>query len=342
MRPPCDVLLAYERAGHCTLRNLLPAANVESLVPAIDAAYAAQQLQVHKQKLRVLLGEEVLEQAEKQARDERTLLAVLRKHMAALPAGSAPFLQGFNLWRASADIAALACSPAIAGTAAALLGAPRVRLYQDALFVKRPGDGPTHWHSDLAMAPLDTNSFVTCWLPLQTVPAEIDGGSALVFANGSHRDVALHYWHGDPSTAADCSGRGYSESVAERLEVGDSTWHHGWALHCAGANQRRQPRRALALSFFADGATRLGREARRAVHTEDAESYDAWIDEVKPGRAARHRLLPLVWSDGRAQRIELPTPTAAASAPARAQRATRRPRAPGGASKGAFGKARTR
>ena len=33
--------------------------------------------------------------------------------------------------------------------------------------MKRQGDGPTHWHSDLGMAPLDTNDFVTMWLPLQ-------------------------------------------------------------------------------------------------------------------------------------------------------------------------------
>ena len=98
-----------------------------------------------------------------------------------------------------------------------------MRLYQDSLFLKRPGDGPTHWHSDLTMAPLDTNAFVTCWLPLQTVPREADGGSALVFASGSHRDVALHYWHDE---GADCSARGYAEVAAsEPLEVGHEDWN---------------------------------------------------------------------------------------------------------------------
>ena len=53
--------------------------------------------------------------------------------------------------------------------------------------MKRVGDGETHWHADLAMAPLDTNALVTCWIPLQPVPAEASGGSGLVFAGGPHR-----------------------------------------------------------------------------------------------------------------------------------------------------------
>lgn len=293
-----DALLAFERVGHCTHRGLLPPQRLQALQPSIDAAYASQQLAVHRQKLRVLAGNDALVAAEKEAaRADKPLLAVLRRRLAALPDGCAPFLQAFNLWRDDPDIAVLASE--VAGTAAELLGARRVRLYQDALFVKRPGDGPTHWHSDLGMCPLDTNSMVTCWLPLQPVPAERDGGSGLVFASGSHRDVALHFWHGDPSEAADCSQRGYPESEAGALALGDATWHHGWTLHCAGANGLRAPRRALALSFFADGATRLATDAKRAVHAEDAESYSAWIADVRPGAPARHRLLPVVWDGGK-------------------------------------------
>lgn len=51
--------------------------------------------------------------------------------------------------------------------AAQLLGVPRVRLYQDSIFTKRSGDGPTLWHSDLNMAPFDTNDFVRTHTPLE-------------------------------------------------------------------------------------------------------------------------------------------------------------------------------
>ena len=308
MRLDAHSIVAFERLGHCTTHGLLKASLVQSAVPAIESEYESQALDVHRQKLRVLVGEKQLATIERSAADDKHRLAAMRKALANLPDGSAPFLQLFNLWRTSPEIAALAGSPALAGTAAALLGATRVRLYQDSLFVKRPGDGVTQWHSDLGMAPLDTNGFVTCWLPLQPVPAEADGGSGLVFAPRSHRDVALHYWHGDPNEAVDCSARGYAESDAAALAVGDATWHHGWTLHCASPNLMRKPRRALAFSYFADGATRLGPDARRAPHAEDAESYAAWLGDVPRGAPARHELLPVVWDEGKggAQKLALP------------------------------------
>ena len=305
--------LSFERTGHCAVQGLVPPTLVQQSIPAIDTAYTSQELSVHRQKLRVLIGAEGLATIEREAgvRDERKMLAHLQHRLDELPEGSAPFLQGFNLWRHSADVAALACHPAIVSTAASLLGATRLRLYQDSLFVKRPGDGCTHWHSDLAMSPLDTNEFITVWLPLQPVPAEADGGSGLVFADGSHRDVALHYWHGDPAEAVDCSTRGYAESEAGALAVGDATFHHGWTLHCASPNGRRTPRRALAFSYYADGAPRLAKGARRAPHGEDEDSYSAWLRDVPPGAPARHALLPLVWdgAKGGAQRIAVPGAT---------------------------------
>ena len=54
------------------------------------------------------------------------------------------------------------------------------------------GFGETNWHSDANMVPLDTNRFVTLWLPLRPLRED---DAALVFASGSHRDFALPYWH---------------------------------------------------------------------------------------------------------------------------------------------------
>jgi hypothetical protein len=87
-------------------------------------------------------------------------------------------------------------------------------LLQDCVFLKQPGFAETNWHSDLRMAPLDTNDFVTAWIPLRP----LQGGqqdSGLTFAVGSHRDFALPFWHdlqgrdlGDRGYKLDDTGRG--------------------------------------------------------------------------------------------------------------------------------------
>lgn len=237
--------------------------------------------------------------AKARSSEPSALLSILEEMILEMEEGEAPFLQAFNLWRKSEAIAALVSSPELTSAASQLLGVDRVRLYQDSLFVKRPGDGETHWHADLYTSPLDTNSFVTVWLPLQPVPPEDEGGSGLVFASGSHRDLALHFWHGDPDYQTDCSDRGYRETELEDgLEVGDSTWHHGWTLHCASPNDLESSRRALAVSYFADGAIRL-HSPRRKPHTEDGESYAEWLADTQPGDAAIHEMLPLVWDISR-------------------------------------------
>lgn len=66
-------------------------------------------------------------------------------------------------------IRALAFSKRLAGMAAQLLHVKRLRLYQDCVFVKQPGFTETNWHSDASLSPLDTNDFVTAWIPLRPI-----------------------------------------------------------------------------------------------------------------------------------------------------------------------------
>lgn len=84
-----------------------------------------------------------------------------------------PFMQVFNSWKHNKALASIALSPQLGRIAAELLNVPSVRLYQDAIFVKRSGDGPTQWHSDLSMAPFDSNFLVTVWIPLHFVPSTV-------------------------------------------------------------------------------------------------------------------------------------------------------------------------
>lgn len=182
-----------------------------------------------------------------------------------------------------------------------------MRLYQTCGFVKEPGHGQTNWHSDLRMAPFDTNDFVTAWVPLRDMGGGPDD-SGLLFAARSHRDFALPFWRARQELEAeDLSSRGYELCPQGAMALGDVSFHHGWLLHAAGGQPRgSRPRAALAVCYFLDGAVvRGGGSGGEGVgammrgEDEDAESVADWISQVKPGAAARHPLLPVVY-DGRA------------------------------------------
>ena len=172
------------------------------------------------------------------------------------------------------------------------------------------------------MVPLDTNAFVTAWLPLRSLRA---ADAALAFASGSHRDFALPYWHNEEGLQAGLQARYEVESYAP-LALGDATWHAGWTLHSAPEQPASEPARvALAASYFADGARRLTsrcdgiasqpnergafatapqltharrRHLRRKPHAEDAATYAEWLPSIREGAPARHAALPLVYDAG--------------------------------------------
>ena len=130
--------------------------------------------------------------------------------------------------------------------------------------------------------------------------------------------MALPFWHGDPRALPDLGGRGYEEGSAGALALGDASWHHGWTLHCAPPNALATPRRALAASFFVDGAPRLETrggaassgggdgDGARVPDDEDLESHAEWLGAVRPGAPARHALLPVVWPPQQSQQPRRP------------------------------------
>ncbi len=78
----------------------------------------------------------------------------------------------------------------LGAVAAQLLGEKRVRLYQDCVFLKEPGFTPTNWHSDLPLSPLDTNSFLTAWIPLRPLKVRFQG--VLLMKCTSRCECMLH------------------------------------------------------------------------------------------------------------------------------------------------------
>lgn len=173
---------------------------------------------------------------------------------------SVPFLQYFNTWRDLPNVKKFVTSQnGIADLARTLLDVPNIKLYQDSLFHKRYNDGSTPWHSDARMAPFDTSTMITVWIPLQDIPCLKEGGTGLMFVDKSHSDFALPFWNrvprGDIGTADDyedlSGGIKFTESreferLGERysygngdngvkhympMKIGDCTVHAGWTLH---------------------------------------------------------------------------------------------------------------
>lgn len=281
MRP--REVLAFAEAGHTMLPGFLGAREVLAMQRAVRAAMGGRELEAKRHTLRLGLGMDWAAAA------ALTREEVERHFGERLQNGrsEASFLQYFNLWRESAALRDAALHSGMGAAAAALLGVRRVRLYSDALFVKRPGDGVTDWHTDMEHVPLGTDAFLTFWVPLQPVPALEEGGSPLVFLDRSplpegHRGDERVWSHG-------------------RLSLGDVTVHHGKTLHAAPELGRglAQERWALAISYFADGAERVALE-HGEDDDEERESFEAWVDEVPLGLPARHALLPEVPTSGRA------------------------------------------
>lgn len=196
-----------------------------------------------------------------------------------------------QMWLHDDLMRAVALSPRLGGIAAGLLDEPAVRLYHDNALSKEPGCGRTPWHHDAEHFPLQTVQAVTAWMPMSAIPGPM---GPLSFARG--RDVRDEVADLD----FDKVGTSYDEAVAERFaerqvavesrpfEIGDVSFHSALCFHTAGPNRTTQPRRALANTYFADGA--------RVVDSPTLISgtWREFLPGVEPGGLAASELNPVV------------------------------------------------
>ena len=327
---PLQTQLTYAREGHGVLRSFLSEEYINEL--RADLVTFSQDkeriLQAYKQKVIVASPDGMkLASSCNSVQECKQVLQKLN-----VPADDLPFLQFFNCWRYLSSIERLCKSPLMSSAAAQLLGVEKVRLYQDSLFHKRTNDGQTPWHSDARMAPFDTSTMITFWIPLQKIPTN---GSGLIFVSKSHSDFALPYWNGFDSEEFQRLDVRYGNDAIQNympLDVGDVTIHSGWTLHCANGNKadtrgRNLDRYALAISYVdaraevrADVpgvASNIGKKSnknKRSVANykkelrddEDRSSYSDWIGDVKPRISFEHKLVPIVWPIANARKNEKP------------------------------------
>ena len=73
------------------------------------------------------------------------------------------------------------------------------------------------------MSPFDTSNMINFWIPLQHIPHVKDGGTGLLFVDGSHSDMALPYWNdidGDEYTRLDFRYGGGRSSSSSSIHNG--------------------------------------------------------------------------------------------------------------------------
>lgn len=321
-RPDISTQLHYARNGHAVVRQLLPIEPLQELRTTLVQYGRKQELAAWRQKVYVaadhdpLKAQALLESSCHTIDDcKKQLRLLLRTEDVSLP-----FLQYFNTWRSNAAILDLA--KALAKVAAVLMDVTSVRLYQDAIFWKRVGDGPTPWHTDARMAPFDTSHMVTIWIPLQPVHQ-----SGLVFCSKSHNDFALPYWN--DVTAAENDPMSPWNNLEDRypstgcvdympLDLGDVTVHSGWTLHCADAlvpidtkeslsstqlpgPRDDEDRMALAITYVDAFAPVRDPNSllmlNKKSDNEDLWSYQDWIHDVQYNTSQwDHPLVPILWS----------------------------------------------
>lgn len=250
---------AFRRDGHCVVRGLASAAEVDAVRHRVESAVID-----HQQRAGSLDGRDTYGKA---------------------------FLQVGNLWQRDAVVESFVFRERYARAAAELLGVDGVRLYHDQALCKEPGGGHTPWHQDQQYWPLATDDTITMWMPLVDIPESV---GTMTFASGSHAHRELGPW-----LIGDASHEGFDAVVRDMnfpltthgaLRAGDATFHRGWTLHRAPANDTDLLRTVMTVIYFADG-TCVGE-----IKPTNIFDQHMWLDRIPEGDVAAGPLNPLLWS----------------------------------------------
>ncbi len=201
------------------------------------------------------------------------------------------FLQIMNLWRSDEKVKRFVFEKKFAQVAADLLGVEKVRLYHDQALFKEPNGGSTPWHQDQYYWPLDTENTITMWMPLVDIDEQL---GMLKFASGSHKKGLV-----GSVEISDESDETYDKYIAENdfsitkasiMKAGDATFHAGWTIHSAGANQSQMTtREVMTIIYFADGA-----RITLPQNQSQANDIAAWMGGKTVGEIADSELNPIL------------------------------------------------
>lgn len=192
------------------------------------------------------------------------------------------FLQCEYLWEDFPDVAPLTFHPKIAGLAAALIGAPAVRLWHDQALYKEAGGRETDAHQDHAYWPVAERAMLTAWIPLVDVDETM---GAMGYVPGTqHGDCEYVDIFAKPGSGAALEAK-HARPVFVPACAGDVIFHAAGAVHLARANRSDRTRKVHTAIYFADGCTR----AEKGDHPSLTRNGTA------PGEKIAGPATPIAW-----------------------------------------------
>lgn len=172
-----------------------------------------------------------------------------------------------------------------AEVAETLIGCDEVIVFWDKTFTKPPatvGTRQSVWHQDYPYNPIDRRGFVSVWIAVDDVTAEM---GAMRFVPGSHRLGPLgrfdlvgreHDWD---ETLRPEDRELVSEPVTQPLLAGEATVHDGLTLHGAGENMSDRARRGWTMIFMPSETRWTGGPHPHADNNIDGMVLgDSWTD----------------------------------------------------------------
>ena len=155
MDPKIDqqTISSFERDGFVVVEDLLDKSELERFGAAVDTAVARRSA------------------GDTRDVEEKTLY-------------EQSFIQCMRMWEDDPEVRPLTFHPRIGATAAALLGADAVRIWQDQALYKEAGGRETDAHQDLPFWPIREPDLVSAWIPFEASTRE---SGAMAYVPGSHR-----------------------------------------------------------------------------------------------------------------------------------------------------------
>lgn len=163
------------------------------------------------------------------------------------------FTQYYNLWESSTDVRELTFHPRLAEIASGLLRVPALRVYCDQSFYKEPGSSETGAHQDYSLLSIDETQTLTAWIPLEDCTRD---RGALAYVPGSHKLGRVTNLDLVMRRKSFAEMQSLASPVFVELPAGSVVFHHVLTLHMSAPNSSDRTRKAVAITYFADGSTR--------------------------------------------------------------------------------------